>query len=51
MEFVTKFYVKTLNFTFNILTLCTTRFDIQKFHILPTQHVYMFCMVPRITNH
>ena len=24
--------------------MCTARFNIQKFYVLPTQHIYVFCM-------
>jgi hypothetical protein len=26
-----------------VVTLCTTRFNIQKFYVLPTQCIYVFC--------
>jgi len=27
-----------------VVTICNTRFNIQKFHILPTKHNYVFCI-------
>jgi len=27
----------------SLVTICTTRFNIQKFYVLPTQRIYMFC--------
>jgi hypothetical protein len=27
-----------------VVTLCTTRFNIHKFYVLPTQCVYVFCV-------
>jgi hypothetical protein len=27
-----------------VVTICTTRFNIQQFHVLPTQCIYVFCV-------
>jgi len=28
-----------------VVTLCTTKFALEKFYVLPTQFTYTFCMV------
>ena len=27
-----------------VVTICTTRFNIQQFYVLPTQCIYVFCV-------
>jgi hypothetical protein len=27
-----------------VVTVCTTRFNVHKFYVLPTQCIYVFCM-------
>jgi hypothetical protein len=33
-----------------VVTLCTARFNVHKFYVLPTQCVYVFCMDLRTNN-
>ena len=33
-----------------VVTICTTRFNTQEFHVLPTQCIYVFCVDLRTNN-
>ena len=34
-----------------VVTICTTRFNIQQFYVLPTQCIYVFCFDLRTNSH
>jgi hypothetical protein len=33
-----------IKFLIPVVTLCIFRFDIKNFYVLPTQHIYVFCV-------
>jgi hypothetical protein len=40
----------TLTFESPVVTICTTRFNIKKKYVLPTQCIYVFCVDVRTNN-
>jgi len=45
------FYNRDLSLYTPVVTICTTRFNVHKFYVLPTQCIYMFCVDLRTNSH
>ena len=45
------FYNRDLSLYTPVVTICTTRFNVHKFYVLPTQCIYMFCVDLRTSSH